>query len=134
MSDIKRGTVILITAGDAEITRPIADGIMAGRAARLSAEQIRTVEAEIDRQAIEASFDPAAVARRMRVAMHPEPVDYAGKIADARGQYETTRAVPPWLQKVLERALIIYAMFVEAVAAAYRAQGKVLEVNAWRKS
>lgn len=126
MTEIKRGTVLLIQAGSPEITGAIAEGIVEGRAQRLNAEQIKTVEAEIDRQAIAESFDAAAVARRMRVAMHPTPVDYAGKIADARGQYETASAMPPWLHRLMEKALIIYAMFVEAVAAAYRAQGKVL--------
>lgn len=126
MTDIKRGTVILITAGDPEITRPIADGIMAGRAARLSAEQIRTVEAEIDRQAIAADFDSAAVARRMRVAMHPEPVDYAGKIEDARAEYAPS-ALPRWLRKALEKLLIGYAIAALAIVAAFRAQDRILE-------
>ncbi len=126
MTDIKRGTVILITAGDAEITRPIADGIMAGRAARLSAEQIRTVEAEIDRQAIAADFDADAVARRMRVAMHPEPVDYAGMIEDARTEYAPS-ALPRWLRKALEKLLIGYAIAALAIVAAFRAQDRILE-------
>lgn len=126
MTDIKRGTVILITAGDSEITTPIKEGIMAGRAARLSAEQIRTVEAEIDRQAIAADFDSAAVARRMRVAMHPEPVDYAGKIEDARAEYAPS-ALPRWLRKALEKLLIGYAIAALAIVAAFRAQDRILE-------
>lgn len=126
MTDIKRGTVILITAGDPEITTPVKEGIMAGRAARLSAEQIRTVEAEIDRQAIAADFDAAAVARRMRVAMHPEPVDYAGKIKDARAEY-TRRTLPRWVRKALEKLLIGYALTALAIVAAFRAQDRILE-------
>lgn len=126
MTDIKRGTVLLIQAGSPEITRPIADGIMAGRAARLNAGERQTVEAEIDRQAIAEAFDSRAVAHQMRVAMHPEPVDYKAKIADARLDYAVPAPPSGGLRRLLEKALIIYAMFVEAVAAAYRAQGKVL--------
>lgn len=135
MSEIKRGYAVLLQGGDGEISEALAGGILQGRgltAGRLEAggvlsdEAIRAVEAEMDRQAIAGElFDERAVAHRMRVAMHPEPVDYDALIADARGKYRRA-AVPRWLRVVMEKLLVGYALLALYVVALYRAQDRVL--------
>lgn len=58
MSEIKRGAVLLLQAGDPEITGPLKDGVLAGRAARLEAQRKQPAE-----------VDWSKVARRVRVAV-----------------------------------------------------------------
>lgn len=134
MAEIRRGTaMLLLTAGDEQISTALADGIMAVRgtgdlirpaaqatfptggrleeAKALTPEQMEVVKAEIDRQKI---VDWQDVAHRMRVAMHPEPVDYAGLCFDADVQYGESLYERGRLGRLGERLLIGYAMIVLA--------------------
>ena len=115
MAEIKRGTaMLLLTAGDERISTALANGIMAVRlpeAKPLTHEEAEVVKAEIDRQKI---VDWQDVAHRMRVAMHPEPVDYAGLCFDADVQYGESLYERGRLGRLGERLLIGYAMIVLA--------------------
>lgn len=129
MADVKRGYAMLITAGDAEISGALADGILAVRGTRdlirldaerratfpiwgrlgeakpLGREEARVVSAEIDRQRI---------AEALRQEMHPEPVDYAMKVADAELDYGEPLCVPGPLERFGARLLLGYALVVLA--------------------
>lgn len=118
MSEIKRGAVVLIQAGDPEISGAIAEGIMAGREDRLTREQVETVQAEIDRQ---------AVAQLVKVAVGNTrgAQDYLILRAAAEQDYGEDERGP--LGRLLDRAIGIYGLFVYAIAEAFKAQDKVLE-------
>ena len=108
MAEVKRGYAMLLTAGDKEISAALASGIMAARLPRakpLTHEESQVVSAEIDRQKI---------ADLLRVAMHPEPVDYAGKVFDAEISYGESVYLPGRMHKVGEFLLVRYAMVVLA--------------------
>ena len=109
MAEIRRGTaMLLLTAGDPEISGALADGIMAVRlpAARpLEPEQARVVSAEMDRQ---------KVAELLRVAMHKEPVDYAHLAYDAEVAYGESLYERGFLGKIGEKLLVGYALIVLA--------------------
>lgn len=154
MSETRRGAVVLLQAGDPEIAGALAAGVMEGRAAqrrddlsgpcratshdagetrtgagRLTEEQRRVVEAEIDRQAIEEYIHQTAVDRallRVAVGNHKTADDYAMMRFEAEVEYGEPVDYPSPLRRAANAALAIYAMFVEAVATAYRAQDKVL--------
>lgn len=127
MSDIKRGAVLLIQAGDPAISGALMDGVMAGRAARLDAEQIKTVEAEIDRQAIKQGVNRPAVQRsllRVAVGNTKTAAEYAQLLFEAEVAYGESVYEPTRLQRALDKAMVIYAMFVEAVSSAHRGHGR----------
>lgn len=115
----RRGTaMLLLTAGDPEISGALADGIMAVRlpAARpLEPEQARVVSAEMDRQ---------KVAELLRVAMHREPVDYAGLAYDAEVAYGESLYAPGLLGKIGEKLLVGYALIVLAFERLFESVGK----------
>lgn len=115
MAEIRRGiAMLLLTAGDPEISGALADGIMAVRlpAARpLTHEEAKVVSAEMERQKI---VDWQEVAHQMRVAMHREPVDYAGLAYDAEVQYGESLYAPGVLGKIGEKLLVGYALIVLA--------------------
>ena len=125
MAEIKRGTaMLLLTAGDEQISTALADGIMAVRlseARPLTHEEAEVVSAEMDRQKI---VDWQDVAHRMRVAMHPEPVDYAGLCFNADVQYGESLYEPGRLGKLGKRLLIGYAMIVLAVERLFESVGR----------
>lgn len=118
MAEIKRGTVMLLfTAGDPEISGALADGIMKGRGARraapirderkvLTPEQVEVVKAEINLQ---------KAAGLLRVAMHREPVDYAGKCFDAEMEYGESLYYPSGLRRVIEKLQVAYAVIALAI-------------------
>ena len=151
MSDTKRGYAMLITAGDEEISRALASGIVAVRGygsalspadagtspprwgsegtgdlirtpatatspigGRLSEEQIRVVKAELDIQ---------KAANLLRVAMHPEPVDYAGKVFDAEMAYGESVYLPGPMRKLGEKLLLAYALAVLAFQRLFKSVG-----------
>lgn len=149
MTEGKRyGAVMVLQAGAPEIAGALAEGIMKGRAAtaaagtssgpaghlpqrgRLFEGERRVVEAEIDRQAICEGVNAPNVDRallRVAVGNHKTPEDYANMRFQAEMAYGEPVDEPTPLRRALDKALVIYAMFVEAVAGAYRAQDKVLE-------
>lgn len=113
----RRGYAMLLTAGDEEISTALADGIMAARlpeAKPLTHEESQVVSAEIDRQKI---------ADLLRVAMHPEPVDYAGKMFDAEMEYGESLYLPGPMRKVGEFLLVRYALVVLAFDRLFKALG-----------
>lgn len=118
MAEKRRGTaMLLLTAGDEQISTALADGIMAVRlpeAKPLEPEQIRVVKSEIDLQ---------RVADLLRVAMHPEPVDYAGKVFDAEMEYGESLYERGRLGRLGERLLLGYAMVVLAFDRLFGALG-----------
>lgn len=109
MAETRRGTaMLLLTAGDEQISSALASGIMAVRlpAARpLTREQADVVAEEIKRQ---------NVARALRVAMHREPVDYAHLAYDAEVAYGESLYAPGLLGKIGEKLLVGYALIVLA--------------------
>ena len=112
----RRGTaMLLLTAGDEQISSALASGIMAVRlpaAKPLTHEEAQVVSAEMDRQKI---VDWQEVAHQMRVAMHREPVDYAGLAYDAEVSYgESLYETGTLARKVGRKLLIGYAMVVMA--------------------
>lgn len=115
----RRGTaMLLLTAGDEQISSALASGIMAVRlpAARpLEPEQARVVSAEMDRQ---------KVAELLRVAMHREPVDYAGLAYDAEVQYGESLYAPGLLGKIGEKLLVGYALIVLAFDRLFESVGR----------
>jgi len=135
--------MLLLTAGDEQISSALASGIMAvrgtgepypplrgyfpidmgklGEARPLMPEQVEVVKAEIDRQKI---VDWVDVAHRMRVAMHREPVDYAGLTYDAEVQYGESLYAPGVLGKIGEKLLVGYAMVVLAFDRLFESVGK----------
>lgn len=148
MSESKRGVVMILQAGDPEISGAIAEGIMTARDAgagdlirpaaratfpiggRLTEEERRAVEAEIDRQAIAEGMNRRSVNKallRVAVGNHKTAEDYQQMLFDAEVAYGESVYEPTPMQQLKEKALIVYAMFVEAVAKAYRAQDRVLE-------
>lgn len=132
MSESKRGVVMLLQAGDPEITGAIAEGIMAARgegAEALTREQIETVEAEIDRQAIEEAMNRPQVQRsllRVAVGNSKTKEDYAMLRFEADMEYGESLYEPGWWDKIADKALGIYGLFVCALSGAFKAQDKVL--------
>lgn len=113
----KRGYAMLLTAGDNEISAALASGMLAARlpmAKPLTHEESQVVSAEIDRQKI---------ADLLRVAMHPEPVDYAGKVFDAEMAYGESLYKPGPMRKVGEFLLVRYALVVLAFDRLFKALG-----------
>lgn len=110
--------MLLLTAGDPEISGALADGIMAVRlpAARpLEPEQARVVSAEMDRQ---------KVAELLRVAMHKEPVDYAHLAYDAEVAYGESLYERGFLGKIGEKLLVGYALVVLAFDRLFESVGR----------
>ena len=127
--------MLLLTAGDEQISSALASGIMAVRgnpsvtaqgpchlpfqgrlpeAKPLEPEQARVVSAEMDRQ---------KVAELLRVAMHKEPVDYAGLAYDAEVQYGESLYAPGLLGKIGEKLLVGYALIVLAFEKLFESVG-----------
>lgn len=129
MGQITRGgAVVLIQAGDAAISGALASGALAAIEARegLTEGQRQTVEAEIDRQAIQRGVSVDRHLLRVAVGNHKTAEDYADMMLAARREYGTQTPRPSRLARVLDRAIDIYGMFVYAVSEAFRAQDKVL--------
>ena len=127
----RRGYALLLTAGDEQISKALADGIMAVRlpmansishAARASSlkegaltkEQRETVSAEIDRQKI---------ADYLRVAMHREPVDYAALAFDAEMRYGESVYEPGPLKRAAEKMLVGWALICLGFHELFRSVG-----------
>ena len=109
--------MLLLRAGDEQISKALADGIMAVRLPEvrpLTHEEAQVVSAEMDRQKI---------ADLLRVAMHPEPVDYAGKVFDAEMAYGDSLYEPGPMRKVGEFLLVRYALVVLAFDRLFKALG-----------
>jgi hypothetical protein len=121
MAEIRRGTaMLLLTAGDKEISTALADGILAVRlpmanslshAARASSlgegaltkEQREMVSGEINKQRI---------ADELREKLHPVPVDYAGLAYGAEVKYGESLYEPGVLGRIGEALMVGYAMIV----------------------
>ena len=118
MAEIRRGTaMLLLTAGDEQISKALASGIMAIRmpmAKPMTREQTKTVEAEIDRQRI---------ADELREKLHPVPVDYAGLAYTAEVRYGESLYEPGVMGKIGEALLVGYAMVVMAFRELFEAVG-----------
>lgn len=176
MSESKRGVVMLIQAGDPEITGAITEGIMTARGAengdlirpasgaalvnqrlptsavsperrnrqtqrgaalratfpiggRLTEEERRAVEAEIDRQAIEEAMNRPQVQRsllRVAVGNSKTSEDYAMLRFEADMKWGESLYEPGWWDRIADKALGIYGLFVWALAGAYKSQDRVL--------
>ena len=108
VAETKRGYALLLTAGDKEISKALASGIMAVRlpmAKPLGQEEAKVVSAEMDRQRI---------AEELREKLHPVPVDYAGLAYTAEVRYGESLYEPGVLGKVGEALMVGYAMIVMA--------------------
>lgn len=137
----RRGTVILVRRGDAEITGAIVAGMLAARGDDLScpcgapspegeglgengrgmsAEEIEVVEAEIDRQKIEADL------LRIATGNTNTAEDYRLMMTKVRGDCARyTRPIGP-ARKLARLLLGVYGLIVYALTCAYRAQDRVL--------
>ena len=113
MSDIKRGAVVLIQAGDPEISGAIAEGIMQARA---TAQDAGVLTGERRRQ----------VARLVKVAVGNTLTAEDYMILRAAAEQDYAEHVRGPLARLLDRAIDIYGLFVYAVSEAFRAQEKVL--------
>lgn len=152
MSESKRGVAMILQAGDPEISGAIAEGIMTARGAgagdlirpaaratfpnggRLTVEQIETVEAEIDRQAIRRDMQSDAVQRALlRVAVNNTKTaeDYAAMTSRAEIEWGEPVDYPTPLERFADAALALYAMVICGLSAAYHAQDKVLGGSTW---
>lgn len=114
----RRGTaMLLLTAGDKEISTALANGILAVRlpmAKPLGREEAEAVSAEMDRQRI---------ADELREKLHPVPVDYAGLSYTAEVLYgESLYELGVW-GKVGEALMVGYAMIVMAFQELFEALG-----------
>lgn len=131
--------MLLLTAGDAEISTALADGIMAVRGSgdliRLDAERRATFPiggrlgearplTHEEAQVVSAEMDRQKVAELLRVAMHREPVDYAHLAYDAEVQYGESLYEPGVLGKIGEKLLVGYAMVVLAFDRLFESVGK----------
>ena len=108
---------MLLTAGDKEISAALASGMLAARlpmAKPLTHEESQAVSAEIDRQKI---------ADLLRVAMHPEPVDYAGKVFDAEMAYGESVYEPGPLKRAAEKMLVGWALICLGFHELFRSVG-----------
>ena len=156
----RRGAVMVIRAGDAEISGALASGALAAIEARerqdvLTEGQRRVVEAEIDRLSILEGLRAQAQAAKLQdapetrdrqsiarergeqaierdllhvaVGNHKTAEDYAVMRCQAEIEWGEPVDDPTPLERVLDKALGIYGLFVTAVAAAYHAQDKLLE-------
>ena len=130
MSTTKMGAVMLIQAGDAEISGALASGAMAGRAQRLNERERGIVEAEIDRQAIErdTGTDWSAAARGVKIAIGRNlgADDYAMMRFEADVAYGEPVDYPTPMERVGAWLLKGYALAVYLIAAAYHAQDGLL--------
>ena len=117
MAEIRRGTAMLLTAGDEQISKALADGILAVRlpmAKPLEPEQRSVVSAEIDRQKI---------ADYLRVAMHKEPVDYAALAFDAEMRYGESVYEPGPVKRAAEKLLVGWALICLGFHELFRSVG-----------
>ena len=115
--------MLLLTAGDEQISSALASGIMAVRlpaAKPLTHEEAQVVSAEMDRQKI---VDWQEVAHQMRVAMHKEPVNYANLAYDAEVEYGESLYAPGLLGKIGEKLLVGYALIVLAFEKLFESVG-----------
>ena len=114
----RRGTaMLLLTAGDKEISTALANGILAVRlpmAKPLGHKEADVVSAEMDRQRI---------AEALRKDLHPVPVDYAGLAYDAEVSYGERMYEPGVLGKIGEALMVGYAMVVMAFQELFEALG-----------
>lgn len=144
----RRGTaMLLLTAGDEQISSALASGIMAVRGTgdliRLDAERRATFaqghgyahpiggrlgEAKPlnheEAQVVSAEMDRQKVAELLRVAMHKEPVDYAHLAYDAEVQYGESLYAPGLLGKIGEKLLVGYALIVLAFDRLFESVGR----------
>ena len=123
--------IVIVKAGRADFADAMERGIIAGRAIRLDERKRQEVEAEIDRQAIEKGMQCnwKAAARGVKVAIGRNlgAKDYANMCFDAEMDYGESFYEEGRLHRAARKALGVYGLLVMAVAAAYRAQDKVLE-------
>ena len=108
MAESRRGYAMLLTAGDEEISSALASGMLAVRlpaASPTGHEEAGTTSADVD-------WD--RVAHQLRVAMHREPVDYAGLIYDAEVRHGEGLYEPGSLGRLGQKLLLGYAMIVLA--------------------
>jgi hypothetical protein len=117
VAESKRGYALLLTAGDEQISKALASGIMAVRlpmAKPLGHKEAEVVSAEMDRQKI---------AEALRRELHPVPVDYAGLAYTAEVRYGESLYEPGVLSKVGEALMVGYAMVVMAFQELFEALG-----------
>lgn len=118
MAEIRRGTaMLLLTAGDKQISKALADGILAVRlpmAKPLGHKEAEAVSAEMDRQRI---------AEELREKLHPVPVDYAGLAYGAEVKYGESLYEPGVWGKIGEALMVGYAMVVMAFQELFEALG-----------
>ncbi|MBO7670945.1 MAG: hypothetical protein J6S60_10190 [Oscillospiraceae bacterium] len=114
----RRGAVILIQRGDPEIAAALAGGLLAARARPLDREQAKVVEAEIDRQRIQAAL-------RVAVGNAKGTEDYRCMMTKARYDYASPAGMSP-LRRLGRGLLAVYGLVCYVVARAYHSQGRIL--------
>ena len=117
MAVTRRGYMMLLTAGDEDISSALAEGAMAARLRMAiplpSAAMPLPPSPEGEGKA---EPDWGKVANQLRVAMHREPVDYAGLMFDAEMRYGESVYVPGPLARLAKTMLIGWAMLtLEAI-------------------
>lgn len=150
---VRRGTaMLLLTAGDREISKALADGIMAVRlpmAKPLGHEEAGVVKSAMkwlslqeQREAQDADetrgqgsgancagrganteIDRQMIADELREKLHPVPVDYAGLAYTAEVRYGESLYEPGVIGKIGEALLVGYAMVVMAFRELFEAVG-----------
>ena len=138
MAEIKRGYAMLLTAGDEQISKALADGILAvrwtGDLIRIDAERRdtfpiggRLVEAKPlnreEAQVVSAEMDRQKIADYLRVAMHREPVDYAALAFDAEMRYGESVYEPGPLKRAAEKMLVGWALICLGFHELFRSVG-----------
>ena len=153
MAEIRRGTaMLLLTAGDKDISTALANGILAVRlpmAKPLGREEARVVKSamkwlnlqaqreaqdadETRGQGSEAScagrganteMDRQKIAEELREKLHPVPVDYAGLAYTAEVRYGESLYEPGVCGKIGEALMVGYAMVVMAFCELFEALG-----------
>ena len=123
--------MLLLTAGDKEISTALADGMLAVRgtvanslshAARASSLREGALTKE-QREMVSAEMDRQRIAERLRNEMHPEPVDYAAKAFDAEDRYGESLYEPGVWEKVGKAMLVVYALAVLGFERLFRTVG-----------
>ena len=127
MAVVKRGYAMLIRGGDAEISGALAEGIVRGRGCPIPPSGYFPIEMgkqgeakplETDQiQVVKTDLDIQRAADLLRVAMHPEPVDYAGKVFDAEMAYGESLYEPGVLKRMADRITFGVAVVVMAFEA-----------------
>lgn len=146
MAEIRRGTAMLLTAGDEQISKALADGIVAVRLPMANSLSQPTADSSIKEgnslshaarasslregaltkeqsEVVSAEIDRQKIADYLRVAMHREPVDYAALSFDAEMRYGESVYEPGPLKRAAEKMLVGWALICLGFHELFRSVG-----------